>query len=600
MSNLVFNLIQRGFAMNIVRTIFVALDLVAFTAFKWSTQAVFDIASVSLISEDQFVAFAKRIYVILGLFMLFKVVITMLGYLIDPDKINDKTEGLSKIIGRVLVSICMLVGFPFVFNFIGSKDTTETLLKAVPRLLIGKNSQISSNREEMGDFADTIVWKTYSIAFNVKNGEDNYLEITEFNTLDAALERVNDDTGDKSVYKYHYIPVIGMIIGIVMSFIMLGIAIDVAIRAFKLIILRMLAPIPIISYILPKSSKDGGIFNNWVKTLVSTWADLFIKIGVVYFVLYMIDLLILGNNFDFGVTGIRKLAVIIFVVIGLLLFAKQAPKFITDLLGIKSPKGSLGLSGMAAAGAGLLTGAGIGGALAAGANQLMTGANNQAEGKAAGSGWSKGREIATQLKAGNKDAKPLSMMDRMNNAAMRRSLAKKGITKNSIADAETNIQQLKDNLSASQTRLSDMQSLNSAYSTRKSLDTQIANLSSSRDAIVGDGAEQQQQRALINTQIAQLEAQKASNDAQISRLESNPSYAGVSEGNIESRINNLQTEIGNRQEVIADAQEKYSDSKSKYKAATGKYNGKPTSEFKVGIHDGVSTGKINQTDKTKN
>lgn len=436
MNNMAFTLIQRSLGMNLIRTIFAFLDFVAFTLYKWATQAVFDIANVSLVSEGQFDEFAKRIYVVIGIFMLFKVTITMLNYLVDPEKINDKTEGLTKIIGRVLISICMLVGFPFVFHLIGNEDVTKTLLEAVPRIIIGKESQISTSQNEMGSFADTIVWKTYSIAFNIRQGEDDYIEVTEFNTMEAALENVNESTGDNSVYKYHYIPFVGMIIGLVMSFIMIGIAIDVAIRAFKLIILRMFAPIPILSYILPKSSKDGGTFNNWLKTLISTWADLFIKIGVVYFVLYMIDILILGNNVNFNVNGVRKIVVMIFVIIGLLLFAKQAPKFITDLLGIKNPKGSIGIGGMGAAGAALLGGAGIGGAIAAGATQLGEGAEAMAQGKSASGGWSKGRTIAARMKTGDPNAKPKGLSEKIGQGASVFQAKRKGITADSINDAK--------------------------------------------------------------------------------------------------------------------------------------------------------------------
>ena len=46
-----------------------------------------------------------------------------------------------------------------------------------------------------------------------------------------------------------------------------GITIDVAKRVFKLIILEVVAPIPIMSLIDPKSSKDGA-FSHWLKSLI--------------------------------------------------------------------------------------------------------------------------------------------------------------------------------------------------------------------------------------------------------------------------------------------------------------------------------------------
>ena len=64
-----------------------------------------------------------------------------------------------------------------------------------------------------------------------------------------------------------------------MLVIMLFFTVDVAIRAIKLGILRIIAPIPIISYVDPKSAKDGS-FNNWLKALISTFAELFIKTAI--------------------------------------------------------------------------------------------------------------------------------------------------------------------------------------------------------------------------------------------------------------------------------------------------------------------------------
>ena len=49
-----------------------------------------------------------------------------------------------------------------------------------------------------------------------------------------------------------------------------------------------MAPIPIISYMSPKA-KDNGAFGTWVKSLTSTYLDIFIRLGVVYLILYLIQ-----------------------------------------------------------------------------------------------------------------------------------------------------------------------------------------------------------------------------------------------------------------------------------------------------------------------
>lgn len=151
-------------------------------------------------------------------------------------------------------------------------------------------------------------------------------------------------------YAFVYTPVISMIVGIVFVFILLSFTIDVAVRSIKLAVLRLLAPIPIISYMDPKGSSDSS-FNKWVKALTSTYIDLFIRLAVVYFVLFLIqDLIIHGIVVDAD-NGFLLVATYIVIFIGLFVFAKQAPKFIKQFIGMKDDDGSVfgGAFGFAAA-----------------------------------------------------------------------------------------------------------------------------------------------------------------------------------------------------------------------------------------------------------
>lgn len=120
----------------------------------------------------------------------------------------------------------------------------------------------------------------------------------------------------------------------------------------------MLAPVPVISYVDPKSSKNG-MFSTWIKTFFTTWAELFILLGIIYFIVYMIDFLIFGEAwkgfFDSVSNPIEGIILLAFIIVGLLMFAQSAPKFIFDALGIKN-KGSftrmLGMGATAIGGVG--------------------------------------------------------------------------------------------------------------------------------------------------------------------------------------------------------------------------------------------------------
>ena len=148
-----------------------------------------------------------------------------------------------------------------------------------------------------------------------------------------SLPIVRIFTGKKR-YVFVYMPFVSAIVAIIFVFILGSFTVDVAVRAIKLSILRLIAPIPLISYLDPKASKDGA-FNAWVKTLTSTYVDLFIRLSVVYFVIFLIqDIIVNGLDIKTG-DGVLGVISMIIIWIGLFIFAKQAPKFLRQAVGAK-------------------------------------------------------------------------------------------------------------------------------------------------------------------------------------------------------------------------------------------------------------------------
>ena len=153
------------------------------------------------------------------------------------------------------------------------------------------------------------------------------------NPDDSVLRAAGITDTKGKMYVFTYMPLVSTIIGVIFVIILLGFCVDVAMRAIKLAVLRLLAPIPIISYMDPKGGKDNA-FDAWVKALTSTYLDLFIRIAAVYFILYIIQEM-LTKGIVTSSTGVLKVFTYIFICIGLFYFAKEAPKFIKQILGIK-------------------------------------------------------------------------------------------------------------------------------------------------------------------------------------------------------------------------------------------------------------------------
>ena len=75
--------------------------------------------------------------------------------------------------------------------------------------------------------------------------------------------------------------------------------ISVATRVIQLAYLQLIAPVPILSYI----SDPEGSFKNWTKQCMTTYLDLFIRLAVVYFAIFLImDIISEGIVINIGFT----------------------------------------------------------------------------------------------------------------------------------------------------------------------------------------------------------------------------------------------------------------------------------------------------------
>ena len=264
-----------------------------------------------------------------------------------------------------------------------SRIFTSTILKGFYRINLkpenerpkhedGKDDSVFNDNRMCTDIDDDVLDAYTRIDANYSDiiGMYKYTcEVDDDNLslMEKAIALVSPKYAGKERYVFTMMPFISAVVGFIFVFILVSFSIDVAIRAVKLVILRLIAPIPIIMYMDPKGTKDSA-FSTWVKTLTSTYLDLFIRLATVYFVIFLVqDMMINGVVMDVGGSGVVSLFTHIIIWIGLFVFAKQAPKFIRQVLGIKDEGGKLfGGLGQALA-LGSVAGGIVGGAISRGA-----------------------------------------------------------------------------------------------------------------------------------------------------------------------------------------------------------------------------------------
>ena len=77
---------------------------------------IIQVAGNEIMESDAIREYAGNISILVGVFMLFKVAISLLSYLVDPDAMDDKNAGSSKLITGIVVTMVMLIAYPFAFS----------------------------------------------------------------------------------------------------------------------------------------------------------------------------------------------------------------------------------------------------------------------------------------------------------------------------------------------------------------------------------------------------------------------------------------------------------------------------------------------------
>ena len=483
------NFIYDGF-----RSFLSIFDGIATTLLGGIYKVFFLVANATIVSGDVIKVFYSRIQLILGILMIFKLAMSILNIIINPDIIKDQKQGPGKIVMRIVVALFMLtlvipLNIPnatdkslnayindhgILFGFLYKAQDAILSENILAKLILGTASDGDdmdvNNLSDVGNAMASTVLKVF-IRINVYDdteppcensetcenticpGEVNESHYAEENVdPQVILAHLNDACGGlkrlsskAERYAFAYTPVLGALVMLIMAFIIAGFTVDIAVRAIKLAVLRLVAPVPIISYINPPK-QGGGAFDNWLKALISTYVDLFVRIAIVYFGLFLIQIVmnggldIFGSNVD-GFSFTSGIA-FIFVILGILVFIRQAPQFIKDILGIKGkPMGNVGLSSLLGGTAMAIGGGGLAG-FGLGAMQGFDTANKAtAEGKAFSpfQSWAQNRDQMAKIRTGDKDARGGilgGMMDRSLYYARERQLGIKGLSSNNAKIAK--------------------------------------------------------------------------------------------------------------------------------------------------------------------
>ncbi|MBE6153570.1 MAG: hypothetical protein E7166_05040 [Firmicutes bacterium] len=363
--------------MDIIIGLFVWIDKVIVNINNLLFELFIEVAEGRVKSEF-FETLINNLYIIVGIFVLFRVAFSLIQMLANPDMMSDKEKGAGKLATRVVVSFALIVMIPTIFDYAYDLQSAVLQDNLIGRLILGDSEpnasspNASSNNagiQSQGALMSINIFKSMAdpgkdkvVANMTDDGEKKCvaaLRDDDYSTIDS-LENVDGDTNcfkyqydNKYVYDYKII-VSSLTLGMV-AWLMVGFCIDIGVRLIKLTFLQLIAPVCIVSYI--GGGKENS-FGKWTKMTVSAYVSLFVKLIVIYFIVYF------ASKVTDSIEGITSGLGTVLIYLGLLVFAKNATNLIGDLFGIKMDQesGFKGIAKTALLGAaGLAAGGGLGG-----------------------------------------------------------------------------------------------------------------------------------------------------------------------------------------------------------------------------------------------
>lgn len=366
----------------------------------------FALARGQVVSPEKYQLILNNFYIIIGIVMLFVTAFALLKMLVNPDDQKNGTSVIKKMIINFITSVAIIVLLPTIFGFMFDIQTSVIDYNLLGNIFgLGTANKDDCNiggcpASEAEQQAMVVVNSIYLAFFNVDPSrtvmeipEDvegveidqpcyssqKHLEVCQAEILDNEhdeygrtfrdyIKQVNE-SGNIGLYTNlsdavttNHIKLsffLSLIAGCILVYVVFSYCFDMALRLIKLVFYQMIAPVPILLRIIPEG-KASGAFSQWVKIVLSCYFEVYVRLLVIYFVLWLckgIDGFLAPVLDQLNCSPIASMLATAFVFLGLIMFMKQAPKLIGDITGIDTGGMKLGIkekladSGLFAAGA---------------------------------------------------------------------------------------------------------------------------------------------------------------------------------------------------------------------------------------------------------
>lgn len=400
-----------------IQVVFGAVCLAIDSVVYWVTSIAFKlflaISQFELFNTSTFNDIINRAYIVIGVVSLFLVAYALLNAIINPDNFSKGDKSISKIVKNLIISIIGIAIVPTIFNYFyyfqkvilcnntipkillkgvsedgntventakefsalvfesffypnatsGVGDEAVDLATAANEVKLKRTDPYYSKNKDDSDYNDDGYYSLSDAYFNAERGRSFWISFSPFLLGEGFANAIVDNS-------VQYLVILSTIAGGYIAYVMISLCIDMGMRAVKLGYLELIAPLALMTTIVP--GKDS-VCKTWLKKTTSCALEVFTRLFVVVFAVYLINTIKDMNlpawiSSVCGITlwPIAGLLLRTLVIASIFAFIKQAPKFFSEATGIKSDGFKIGimdklkengmLQGLGAAGAAATTG----------------------------------------------------------------------------------------------------------------------------------------------------------------------------------------------------------------------------------------------------
>ena len=329
------------------------------------------LAEADIFENAEFDIITKNMYEILSIVMLFALAYGILVKIVDPENSKSGVDG-KKILQKLVMAIVLLALIPSIFSFMFGLQEAILESNVLNSIFTGSSNVGAQNIQNAGNVMAVNSFKPFftpnvNSDVNPEDARGSITNHTEYGitlgnngsygckkdqcTL-ADVDTFAEKTGDFGFYQAFAANInegevdfqwlIALVVGGFLVYAMISFCFDMALRVCKLAFFEIIAPIAIFCNVIPKME---DVFKKWLSNTTKTFISVFTRIIVMNFGVYLISIIV--KNVDLGLDNpgnwFLNLIAKCFLILGIVMFMRQAPKLLSDLFGFGDGDMKLGI-----------------------------------------------------------------------------------------------------------------------------------------------------------------------------------------------------------------------------------------------------------------